>query len=435
MGNKTDILRSYLRYRFLRFEYREELEQYQRRQLKKYLRWLSEASPYYAALGLGDDLSKYPLMDKKTMMENFDALNTVGLSKEDCFHVALEAEDNRDFTSKLDGITVGLSSGTSGNRGIFLASDAERSLWAGAILAKALPENLFYPQRIAFFLRANSNLYETVRSNHLRFEFYDLLDPLRSHLERLNTQNPTLLIAPPSVLLLLAKFLEDGSLRINPRRIIAVAEVLEPQDRTCLEAVFDQRIHQVYQATEGFLGCTCAEGTMHINEDVLLLEREWVDEANGVFTPIITDFTRRSQPIVRYRLNDLLVRRKEPCLCGSPLLALEAVQGRSDDVLLLSPVSGTEFIPILPDFIRRSIIGSDEHILGYQVTQTAPDRILIFLETPPLAISELEEIHRRIVTSLGKLCLRNAAQIPIVEWSDNLEQTVGGKLRRVHRSF
>lgn len=50
---------------------------------------------------------------------------------------------------------------------------------------------------------------------------------------------------------------------------------------------------------------------------------------------MVTDLERKAQPIIRYRLNDILVERKEPCGCGSPFLALEKIEGREDDVFFL----------------------------------------------------------------------------------------------------
>ena len=37
-----------------------------------------------------------------------------------------------------------------------------------------------------------------------------------------------------------------------------------------------------------------------------------------------------AQAMIRYRLNDILAPSREKCACGSPLLALERVEGRCD---------------------------------------------------------------------------------------------------------
>ena len=60
----------------------------------------------------------------------------------------------------------------------------------GAALARVLPAGRLTRQRVAFFLRANSNLYTSVRSRLIRFEYFDLLDPLPGHLARLNAPTP-----------------------------------------------------------------------------------------------------------------------------------------------------------------------------------------------------------------------------------------------------
>ncbi|MFH7572468.1 CoF synthetase, partial [Pseudomonas syringae pv. tagetis] len=59
---------------------------------------------------------------------------------------------------------------------------------------------------------------------------------------------------------------------------------------------------------------TCSHGTMHLNEEFVLMVRQWLDEQR--FTPLITDFTRITQPIVRYRLDDVLFRQSEPSPCS-----------------------------------------------------------------------------------------------------------------------
>ena len=102
----------------------------------------------------------YPIVDKEFMMEHFQEINTVGIGREEAEEFAVRAERERNFLPKLRGVTVGLSSGTSGKRGIFLVSDEERVRWAGYILAKFLPVRIWEKCSIGFFMRADSNLYQ-----------------------------------------------------------------------------------------------------------------------------------------------------------------------------------------------------------------------------------------------------------------------------------
>ncbi|MGA0198232.1 MAG: F390 synthetase-related protein, partial [Prochlorotrichaceae cyanobacterium] len=315
MNNTIAILKSYLSSKYLtRFSSRQYLLAWQDQKVRHFLKIILPQSPFYREYYAGLKVEQWqdlPTINKSIMMDNFDHLNTVGIRKEEALAVAIAAENTRNFSSSLKDCTIGLSSGTSGNRGLFIVSQRERNIWAGTVLAKALPQFIFFPQTIAFFLRANSNLYETVNKQRIQYAYFDLFEKVENHIKRLQSVNPTILVAPPSMLRLLAQAQSQGHFRIKPRKIISVAEVLDPIDEKFISQSFQQKIHQLYQCTEGFLGSTCEYGNLHLNEDLVVIQKEYIDE--GKFMPIITDFTRQAQPIIRYRLDDILTESKTPC--------------------------------------------------------------------------------------------------------------------------
>ena len=142
MSQLATLLYSYCRTRYLaaRFDSRQALLIWQDRQVQRFLRKILPRSPFYQQYFSGraiSDWQSWPTIDKAMMMANFDALNTVGVRKAEAFALAQRAEESRDFSAKVGQITVGLSSGTSGNRGLFIATDRERYQWAGAALASA----------------------------------------------------------------------------------------------------------------------------------------------------------------------------------------------------------------------------------------------------------------------------------------------------------
>ncbi len=371
MNKVIKILLNYQRVKRIQRFSPKTFHKWQKKQLQKHLKWIGNHSPYYQQLKIReiDELSNYPVMDKQMMMDNFDELNTKGIKKEDAFHIALAAEEKRDFSPTIGSVTVGLSSGTSGNRGIFLVSEDEQAAWAGTILAKLLPNGFKKKEKIAFFLRANSNLYESVTNKKIEFTFFDLLDNLTSHIKRLEEYQPTILTAPPSMLRQIAEAVKEKTLNISPIKIISMAEVLDPLDEAFFEGVFHQKIHQVYQCTEGFLGCTCSHGTIHLNEDVVFIEKEFLNSERTKFYPIISDFRRRTQPIIRYRLNDILTLKTDPCPCGSPMLAIEQIEGRMDDLFIFKNKHTDQMEYIFPDFIRRACITASENLKEYKVIQ------------------------------------------------------------------
>ena len=370
------VLRHFAAARAVRHPDRAALMRWQQRRLGRFLAHTLPQAPYYAPWA-GKPLEALPIADKALMMREFDGFNTRGIRREQAMAIALRAERSRDFRPAIGGITVGLSSGTSGNRGLFLVSAAERLRWAGIVLARALPRRMLArllspwrePPCIAFFLRANSNLYTTLSSSRLRFDYYDLLEPMERHAARLADSAPDVLVAPASVLRILALYALDGRLRIEPQHVVSVAEVLEADDVPPIERAFGQPVHQLYQCTEGFLGYTCALGGLHLNETYVHVEPEWLDAERTRFVPIVTDFTRETQLIVRYRLNDVL-RVAEPCACGRAERTLAAVEGRTDDVLWLADASGAAGMkPVFPDFVRRAMLLAGDSVRDYRVRQ------------------------------------------------------------------
>ena len=393
---------------------------------KKLLNNLSEkaliSSPYYSKY-IGDDLDNFPVINKKAHMENFDRINTQGLSRDEALRIAITSEASRDFDPEYNGFSVGLSSGTSGNRGLFVLSSRERSLWAGYIIGKILPFNL-KKQKVAFFLRANNNLYETSNGLFLTFKFFDLLEGVEPSINSLNNFSPSILIAPASVL----KKIVESETSICPKRIISVAEVLDNSDKEIIEQRFQLKVEQIYQCTEGFLATSCREGGIHLNEDAYIIEKKWIDKPTGRFNPIVTDLNRCTQPIIRYLLDDVLILKNEPCPCGSSMTRIEAIEGRCDDILLLKN-KDNKTVDVFPDFLRNTIISSCEKIENYRVIQVEENTLKI--EVSPLN----EDIIHALDDSLKKLWVRLSIVFPRCDYFEYQPDEITQKQRRIVREY
>lgn len=436
MSNSFRILAHYAVARGLRrWKTREELERWQERRIRRHVKRIRVQSAFYQEWWDGLSASEwrqFPQIDKSIMMQHFDTLNTVGITKEEALFLAGESEETRDFgQSSIQGVTVGLSSGTSGNRGIFLVSDREQDAWTGTVLAKLLPGGLWKPAKIAFFLRANSNLYESVKRGKLQFQYFDLLERVEVLVERMEQYQPTVWVAPPSMLRMLADAYLQGRLTHVPHKIISVAEVLDPLDRNVLERVFQQTVHQVYQCTEGFLGATCEHGTIHLNEDIVHIEKEYIDPATRRFVPVITDFSRTSQPIIRYRLNDILTEAAEPCACGSLFTAIERIEGRCDDTLYFSHAHEGIEVSVFPDFISRAVIAASPSIEHYRVVQRGSGVLEVSMRISEEA--DHEQVQASVLRELKKLAERLDCTLPEVHFVPYTFEAGITKLRRVER--
>lgn len=377
-------------------------------------------SPYFARWASAP-FEDIPVIDKVGWMAAFDAINTCGVRLADALAVATRAERERDFSPTLGGLTVGLSTGTSGRRGVFLVSAQERRRWAGVMLAKLLPKRPFARRRIAFFLRANSRLYETARGfGPIDFRYFDLVRPWRELRSELSAFGPDVLIAPASVLRLIA----EAGAPLSPTLIVSVAETLHADDRAVIEAAFPAPLGEAYQATEGCLAVTCPLGRLHLNEEWMLIEPDWIDRRTRRFAPIVTDLTRAAQPVVRYRLDDVLIMAEAPCPCGKAALTLDAVEGRCDDIVQLLAQDGTA-IAAFPDLLVRAVLSAAPDLSDFRIVQRAPGALEIGL------LGGGAEACARIRAEIASLAARLGGAAPCIAFVPYVPPTT--KRRRVER--
>ena len=330
----------------------------QRTRLKKWLQDDVPNVPRYR--GFRGDLADLPVINKATLMSDFAAFNAIGLDDK----AAWAAFDGDKMVGDF---IVGASTGTSGNRGLFVISQAERYRWLGTILGKALPGFWWQRHRVAVMLPINTPLYDSAnRTRLLSVRFFDVATDWSTDL--IDFQ-PSVIIAPPKILRAIA----ESDMALAPQHIFSGAEQLDPLDRDIIEDRFDLILGQIYMATEGLMAVTCACGTLHLAEDVMHFELPQVGDDPFLREVIISDFSRRTQIMARYRMNDLVRLSDTPCSCGSPLRAVSEVVGRMDDCFRLGP----DRVMITPDLIRNAVVDSDRMITDFRVVQLAEDAVSV----------------------------------------------------------
>jgi putative adenylate-forming enzyme len=202
------------------------------------------------------------------------------------------------------------------------------------------------------------------------------------------------------------------------------AEVLDPLDRTVIESATGRPVREIYMATEGLLGVACRHGTLHLAEDVVRFEWERVPGSNLV-APIITDLVRRIQPMIRYRMNDLLELSDQPCPCGSAFLAVTRVHGRMDDIFEFKGPQGR--VVATPDVLRNAVVDADPRIADFRVTQRTDGRVIVSLDA-----ALPDDAHEAARVAVERALHRLGASIR-VESARGIALRFDRKLRRVER--
>jgi putative adenylate-forming enzyme len=427
--------------RFRSFNERD-IKKYQNNRVKKIAEYAIDHSKFYKEYYSGFDLNNFPALptiNKRIMMDNLTDFNTVGLSKDEILNFCLEVEKTRDFSKRLKGLNIGMSSGTSGNKGVEIVTPREENYMKAALFARFdFPKN--EKINLAFILRVSAPAFNLDKFGH-RLTYISQLNSIDEINKQLEEIYPNVISAPPSMLKLIAAEVENGRLSINPKRLISYSEILYSDVKDYLIKVFKCPVHQIYKCTEGPIAISCKHGQLHINEDLMLVET--LNNDGTITSPgqpcqklIVTDLHKKSQPIIRYELNDIITISPDMCKCGSYFRVIENIQGRADDLFWARNIKTNEWQYIFPDYISRAIISASEDIDEYQAIQSTPDDVLVRIQLRDVTDRDKFNIDA-VMENINNVFNGYNCRLPKIsivfekpEFNSN-----SNKLIRIHRNF
>jgi len=372
---------------------RQQLETYQVDALRHLRDYAYAHSPFYQRFhqGLTDrPLNELPVLTKAMMMEHFDDVVTDrSLHLEDVRAYAEHGEAGQRYRNRY---WVNATSGSSGQPGFFLFDQAE---WTSILASFARSQewsgvriNLTRRQRMATVAsispwHMSSQVAATVKSLWRPSLRLPASQPLPQTVEQLDAWQPEVLIAYASMAQTLAEEQLAGRLHIHPQVVYAASEVLTARTRERVRAAWGAEPFNQYVATE--TASIAAEHRLchhlHFFEDLVIVEN--VDEHHQPMPPgeygaklLVTTLFSRTQPLIRYELNDSIRVRREVHDCPLPFAVLDDVQGRVEDALHLPAVTGGEIV-VRPLVFTR--IMDIVPISGWQVAQQADQGLVVLL--------------------------------------------------------
>ena len=337
----------------------DELDAYRHRALGVLRAHAYARSPFYRRFHRGLErapLNELPVLNKSLLMERFDEV--VVDRRVRMAHVERYLEGALATDRFLGRYRVAATGGTTGRRGIFLAGPSE---W-NAILASysrayawaGLPVGLSHSLRMAIVsstapTHQSSIVGATVRNPLVPTLRLNAADPLAVTVAALNHFRPQALIGYASILGELAAEQHAGRLRIDPRAVFSASEVLTPEIREAASAAWRSDPFNVYAATEtAGIASECQQHHLHLFADLVIIES--VDEDNRPVPNgrtgtklLVTVLFSRSQPLIRYELTDRVQLGIQPATDLGPFTTVvAAIEGRSEDVLVLPGADGAE---------------------------------------------------------------------------------------------
>lgn len=409
----------------------ERLRAHQRQRLLAIVRYAATHSPYYrerfAGIELSDDLDlrALPRLDKATMLDHFDDLVTdrrLTLAGVEQHLTELEGSNPRTEPMLFDEYRAMASGGTSGRRGVFIYGRAD---WRETLAGVGLCWGAYFdssprlPRRRLAAITADNPLHMSGRWNRsLDVGFHRMLRldaraPIGDLVEALNAFQPEGINTYASIAALLAERQLAGELRIAPRVLGTSGEVLTAEMRERIVAAWGRQPFNYYGASEtGLIATECDHHAgLHVLEEQVQLEV--VDDE---YRPVpagepgarllLTNLFNRTQPLIRYELNDLITVSPEPCPCGRPFPLLETVGGRSDDVLELPAAEGGT-IKVHPVTLRSPLAGIgvlSEYRIVYRAGELRVEAVLAGADGRQ-ACSEIE-------TGLGAALAERGVRVP-----------------------
>ncbi|MFI5894877.1 phenylacetate--CoA ligase family protein [Actinoplanes sp. NPDC051513] len=414
-------------------------------------------SRFYRELyeGLPDQVSEphlLPITDKRQLMAHFDDWVSdprVTLEQARAF------ADNPSLVGApfLDTYLLTTTSGTSGDVAIFLhdrhtlavaaALSVRAVLSGGGITPRILLKALTKGGRSAKIVgtgghfaavAAEMSQQRTHPRREKKVRLFSVQTPLPQLVAQLNEFRPALLECYASTGLLLAAEREARRLHIDPTLISLGGEGLPEAEYGRISTAFGgARIFNLYACNEAVaLSFACREGWLHIHEDWIVFE-----PVNADYTPtlpgqlshtvLLSTLYKREQPILRYDLGDSVLRRPDPCPCGSPFMAVR-LQGRSAEALTFT-TEKAERVSIVPLALATTV----ERTTGvelFQLVQSTPDTLQVRLRAAegadPLRVREA--VHTDLAELLSE---HQLAHVTIEATNEPPAQTSGGKYPQI----
>jgi phenylacetate-coenzyme A ligase PaaK-like adenylate-forming protein len=180
-------------------------------------------------------------------------------------------------------------------------------------------------------------------------------------------------------------------------------------------AAWGREPFNIYAATEtgSWTAVDCdRHAGLHLFEDQVLFEvvdEEYrpVPDGQPGSRLLITNLYNRTQPLIRYELNDLVTVSPDPCPCGRPFPLLKSIDGRSDDVLEMPATDGGT-IKVHPLTLRSPLAGISV-LSEYRIVYgTGELRIDVVLNGG----GDHERACREIEARLGAALVEGGAQAP-----------------------
>ena len=399
----------------------DEMRELQIKRLRCVVNHARENVPYYRGQSnlysepeSIDDLSKYPVIEKRTVRDNQKAFYDPALPRSELviFRTSgttgtpLEIRHNRRNIEYAFALLERLRAWAG------VSMKDRGATFGGRIICR--PETDSPP-----FWRYNPS------ENQMIFSSYHMSEKNLHHYAReLIRFQPVEILGYPSSINTLARFLkEHPEYEIRPKAVLTNSEPLYDFQRELMIDVFQCGVFDWYGSVEfiSFAG-RCEKGNLHIASEFGILE---ILDGNNKPCPVgvegeivCTGLMNTGTTFIRYKIGDRGILSDKTCACGRTLPILAEVTGRTDD--LIRTPEGRLIGRMDPVF--KGVSGLSE----CQIIQDNLDHIIFKIVPAP----GYDENTRVELLKNARLRLGNSIKIDIEEVSE-IKRGPSGKFKAV----
>jgi phenylacetate-CoA ligase len=385
---------------------REQLQEYQIKQLEKLLKHAYENVPYYKRVfnerGLKpeniqdfDDLRKLPFLTKNIIRENFADLVATNFPQ-----------------SKLQYATTGGSTGTPmgfyQEKGITIGRERAFIITMWNRVGYQFDDKCIMLRGNVVKNTTKGKFWEHDPLNKLLIlsSYHMKNENLAEYVEKIRQFQPKFIQAYPSAISILAKFMLENNIEPIPGvvALLCGSENLYETQRQLLEEAFQCRIYSWYGNTEqAVLGGECEKNHFyHLFPEYGITELigkdgNSVTEEGEIGEIVGTSFNNYAMPFIRYKTMDLGVHTNESCDCGRNYSLLKKVEGRLQELIVTKDGRNVT----LTAFIFGQHFYAFSNIKEMQLVQEEKGKILVnIVKTPNYSDDDEEELRRKMIDSV-----------------------------------
>jgi phenylacetate-CoA ligase len=418
----------------------ERLAAERERRLRELLQWSFEHSDFWRERLAGHNLSEFtesdlpslPILTKKELMANFDRIVTNPKLTLDRLNAHVNHLDGDAYID--DEYRAVITSGTGGVRGLFVYGWSEWITYAliATRWRTRSGEDPFAPVGTFFAINAkhvSGALHAFSRDfagdGPLAVTHLPATLPIPEIVAGLNKARPTVLTGYASIIHLLALEALAGRLTIEPNWVSTNGEQLTDEVKRAVRAVWGLEIYDTWGCTEGVFAFPCNPGRpMHLPDDLEIIEP--VDQDNNpvpygqpAAKILLTNLYNKTQPLIRYEINDSMTLLDEPCECGCEHRRITDIRGRLDAFFQYENGAVIHSVGI------NGVVLADPSVVEMQVSQTN-NGLVVSLVTSGQCDSAV--LRNNLVELLTRAGLSNP-DVTVVE-VESLERMWSGKLRQ-----